>query len=303
MMRSGSGVDVVVDEQARVREGLERLVGGFLEQLPAIASGVFIFGVFVVVGWVMRRGVRRLLLWRTERSSFAEVVSRLVRLGVVIVGLLVALVIAVPSVNLGQVVANLGLTSVALGFAFKDILQNSLAGLLLLFREPFRTGDEIEVDDWRGVVEAISIRETRVRTFDNRRLLIANTDIYGKVVAVQTAYTSVRTVLSIGIDYDGDLDHAQRVVLDATRAVDGVLTTPACEAHFTSFEPSILQLELRFWTAPFQRAVNAVTDRVVQAVKAACDAEDVALPADIVEVDLRTGARRALSSLGPGTAD
>lgn len=302
-MRSGSGVDVVVDEQARVREGLERLVGGFLEQLPAIASGVFIFGVFVVVGWVMRRGVRRLLLWRTERSSFAEVVSRLVRLGVVIVGLLVALVIAVPSVNLGQVVANLGLTSVALGFAFKDILQNSLAGLLLLFREPFRTGDEIEVDDWRGVVEAISIRETRVRTFDNRRLLIANTDIYGKVVAVQTAYTSVRTVLSIGIDYDGDLDHAQRVVLDATRAVDGVLTTPACEAHFTSFEPSILQLELRFWTAPFQRAVNAVTDRVVQAVKAACDAEDVALPADIVEVDLRTGARRALSSLGPGTAD
>lgn len=297
--RTGT-VDELVDEQARIRSGVQDLGAGVLEQLPSIAIALVVFVLFVLLAWATRRGVRRLLLWRTGRPSFAEVLSRLVRAAVLVFGLLVCLVIAAPSVDVAALVGGLGISSIAIGFAFKDILQNSLAGLLLLFREPFRTGDEIQVDDWRGTVEAITIRETRLQTFDNRRVLLANTDIYGKAVAVQTAYGTRRTTLMLGIDYEGDLDHAQRVVEDAVAGVDGVLPTPAPAALYASFETSTVALELRYWTTPTEMATVDVRDRVIRAVKDACDRENVALPADIVEVDLRTRARETLGAMGGG---
>lgn len=291
-------IEGLVDEQERIRDGLRDLSAGVLEQLPSIVTALVVLALFVLVAWAARHGVRRLLLWRTRRPSFAEVISRLVRAGIIVLGVLVGLVIAAPSVDVAQLVGGLGVSSIAIGFAFKDILQNSLAGLLLLFREPFRTGDEIEVDDWRGVVEAITIRETRLRTFDNRRVLLANTDIYAKAVAVQTAYQMRRTTLAIGIDYEGDLDHARTVVLAAARTVVGVLATPPPVCEYVSFDTSTLALELRYWTAPAEAAVTEVRDHAIRAVKTACERADVALPADIVEVDLRTGAREALGAMG-----
>lgn len=166
-MRFGlTGVDDLVDEQQRIRDGLRDLVAGALEQLPAILTALVVVAVFALLASAARLATRRVLLWRTGRPSFAEVLSRIVRAAVVVLGLLAGLVIAAPSVDVAQVVGGLGVSSIAIGFAFKDILQNSLAGLLLLFREPFRAGDEIQVDDWHGTVEAITIRETRLRTFD-----------------------------------------------------------------------------------------------------------------------------------------
>lgn len=301
-MRFGlTGVDDLVDEQQRIRDGLRDLVAGALEQLPAILTALVVVAVFALLASAARLATRRVLLWRTGRPSFAEVLSRIVRAAVVVLGLLAGLVIAAPSVDVAQVVGGLGVSSIAIGFAFKDILQNSLAGLLLLFREPFRAGDEIQVDDWHGTVEAITIRETRLRTFDNRRVLLANTDIYARAVAVQTAYPHRRTALEIGIDVEGDLERAQTVVVGAASAVDGVLATPPPQGRYTAFATSTLTLELRWWTASDETTVIDVRDRVVRAVKDACERADVALPADIIEVDLRSGARETLAARGHRT--
>ena len=110
-----------------------------------------------------------------------------------------------------------------------------------------------------------------------------------------------RTTLVIGIDYEGDLDRARTVALDAARTVDGVLATPEPVSQYASFDTSTLALELRYWTAPTEAVVNDVRDRVIRAVKAACEQAGVALPADIVEVDLRTGARATLHAMGQRT--
>jgi small conductance mechanosensitive channel len=301
VVATGTGaVDDLVDEQERVRTGARELVAGVLEQLPSITTGLVVFLLFLLLAWVIRAAVQRLVLWRTGRPSFAQVLSKLARAGVVVAGAVAGTVIAAPSVDIAAVVGGLGVSSIAIGFAFKDILQNSLAGLLLLFREPFRTGDEIEIDAWRGSVEAITIRETRLRTFDGRRVLLANTDIYARAVAVQTAHAARRTDLAVGIDYEGDLGHAQRVVLDAARDVAGVLASPAAVAVFTAFATSTVTLELRYWTTSDEATVVAVRDAVIRSVKAACDAAEVALPADIIEVDLRTGARKTLGAMGAG---
>lgn len=93
-----------------------------------------------------------------------------------LLGFLIAAVIVFPTFNPGDLVAGLGLTSVALGFAFKDVLQNFFAGLLILWRRPFVVGDQIKVREYEGTVEEINVRSTRIKTYDGERAIIPNAD-------------------------------------------------------------------------------------------------------------------------------
>ncbi len=158
-----------------------------VEGLPRVGIAVLI----VAVGWGFGRLVRWLLhasLQRSQTPSFARVMSRLA--GWLVTGLtvLVAVAVTFPSVKPVDLLAGLGFFSVAIGFAFQDILENTLAGVLLLFRQPFRSGDQIEVKEQRGTVEAITIRETRIKTFDGELVLVPNRDVYKSVIRVQTAF-------------------------------------------------------------------------------------------------------------------
>jgi len=241
-------------------------------------------------------GVRRSLLRVTDRSpSFANVMSGIARAGVLLLGTLVALSIAVPSINAASIVSGLGITSVAIGFAFKDILQNTLAGLLLLFRRPFRIGDQIAVGAYEGTVEDITVRETRLRTFDGQRVLIPNQTVYAETVRVRTAFEAVRTSLVVGVDYEADLALARRTAVTALQSVDGVLADPAPEAYYATFGTSTIDLDLRYWTAPRIADARRVQDAVVEAVTVALDSAGIALPAEIVELDLRQGAKAVLA--------
>ncbi len=286
---------VDVNPVARLTEAVESIVQRLLSQLPLVALGLVVFLVFVVAARIVRRVVRRALLRGTDRSeSFANVLANLARAGTVVVGALVALSIAVPSIDAASLVAGLGVGTIAIGFAFQDILQNTLAGLLILFRRPFRQGDQIFVGEHRGTVEEITIRETRLQTFDGRRVLIPNKDVYATAITVQTAYPAVRTSLIIGVDYGADLARARTVALDAVRRVDGVVDDPAPEAYYVELGASTINLDLRYWTAPRQAEVRRVQDAVVAAVADALNAADIAMPAPVVEVVARPSLVTAL---------
>ena len=136
----------------------------FLDALPRLATALAV----LVVGWVAGAITRRLVrpqLRRRRAPSFSAVVSKLIGWAVGVAGTIVAVTIAFPSVQPVDVLAGLGVFSIAAGLAFQDILSNLLAGLLLIFRQPFVSGDQIAVGEHEGTVEEISIRETSIRTF------------------------------------------------------------------------------------------------------------------------------------------
>ncbi|MFP3354118.1 mechanosensitive ion channel, partial [Pseudoalteromonas sp. SIMBA_153] len=91
-----------------------------------------------------------------------------------------------------KLIGALGIGSVAIGFAFKDIFQNLLSGILLLISEPFRIGDQIVSGDYEGTVEDIKIRATTIRTYDGRQVVIPNSDLYTSALTVNTAYKQRR---------------------------------------------------------------------------------------------------------------
>ena len=275
-----------IDPQGELDDVVET-ADSLLDALVAALPRVGVALALVLVAWL----VGRLVAWalrrrwsRTRTPSFAQVMSRVVSVLVVVVGVLVALTVTFPSVRPVDVLASLGFFSVAVGFAFQDILENLLAGVLLLFRQPFRGGDQVDVDGMRGTVLEITIRETRIRTFDGELLIIPNADVYKNRIVVQTAFPEKRWSVLVGVSYDDDLDVAREAAIAAVDSVAEVLLEPRPRALLVELGASTVNIEVQFWTGSRQGDGLATRDRVIDAVKTHMDAAEVSMPSDIVEL-------------------
>ncbi len=207
---------------------------------------------------------------------------------------LAATAAAFPSVQPVDLLAGLGFFSVAIGFAFQDILENTLSGVLLLIRQPFESGDQIEVHGQTGTVEAITIRETRITTYDGQLVVIPNRDVYKNVIRVQTHHEHRRLSFTVGVAYENDAPEACAVIVDALKTVDGIVESPQPEALVSQLGVSTVDIDARFWCAAPQHDARVVQDAAIVAVKQALDAHGVEMPADIVALQATPSFRAAI---------
>jgi small conductance mechanosensitive channel len=258
---------------------LQGMALGFVRQLPYIAIALLVFAVFYMGARLTRRVIRHLTEKRRKHRNVGLVLGRLAEGALLLVGALVALVIAVPSFQPAQLIQILGISGVAIGFAFRDILQNFLAGILLLLTEPFRLGDQIVVGSFEGTVEEIQTRATSIRTYDGRRVVIPNSDLFTQSVTVNTAFSVRRLQYDIGIGYGDDIGKAKEVILDALRRVHGVVQDPAPEALVVDLAGSSVNIRARWWIDPPLRTdVVSSMDEALHAIKEALVAEGIDLP-------------------------
>ena len=271
-----SGIDIRADTGEAV-ETVQRLINGFFAALPKIGISLVVFALF----WLLAKGVQAVVHRATPgptTSSIGIVLGRLAYVFVLILGGFVALVVVIPSLTFGSLVAGLGIGGVAIGFAFQDIFQNLLAGILILLREPFRQGDEITSGNYTGTVEAIETRATFIRTYDGQRIIVPNSQIYSQPVSVITAYDMVRSQYDVGIGYGDDIATAKRIALEAVQGVEGVLADPAPDVLTWDLAGSSVNLRVRWWTDPTRKSVVVVRDKVLMGVKEAILAAGIDLP-------------------------
>ncbi len=264
--------------------------------------------------WVASRLVVRVLrprLARIRGESLAQVLTSILGGVIKAIGFLVFLAVVFPSVNVGTMLGAGGALALAAGFAFRDIFENLLAGLLLLMRQPFVEGDVVEVEGVEGIVEAITIRETLVRRFDRQLVQIPNATVYKGAIRVQTDRTEIMTTVVLGVSYGDDLQQAEDVAVAAMRSVDGVLDDPAPEALYTEFGDSSINLDLRYFHRSAQHDLLVVRGEVVKAIKRAFDEHDLDIPFPITTLDAmgdvaaaaRTVAGRVPARTGTGDGD
>ncbi len=235
----------------------------------------------LVLFWLASRGVQRLigrLADRRGRESLGDVGGSLAGWVVLILGFMLAVTIVAPSITPADLFAGLGVGSVAIGFAFKDILQNLLAGILILIRQPFEVGDQIVSGGHEGTVERIETRATLIRTYDGRRVVIPNSDIYTDSVVVNTAFRNRRSEYDIGIGCNDDWDEARRVMIEACRSVEGVLEDPPPETIPIALGDFSNVVRLRWWTASERASQLHVFGDVLQAVQKALTAAGIDIP-------------------------
>lgn len=252
-------------------------VNGFFLQLPNIIAAIAFLLLAGLAGRLLARAIAHLAI-RRGRPDLGHLLGSLAKGVLLIMAGLFAAAIVFPSVHPGDIVATLGIGSVAIGFAFKDILQNLLAGLLLLIRRPYRRGDQIVVKDFEGTVEHIESRATLIKTYDGRRVIIPNGDIYTSPVVVNTAYDERRDEFIIGIGYGDKPSEALAIFRDAIATVEGVLTDPAPEILPWALNDSTVDLKARWWAGSAQTDQTHVRSRVVLAIYQAAIEHGIDLP-------------------------
>ncbi|MES1924173.1 mechanosensitive ion channel family protein [Salinisphaera sp. T31B1] len=263
---------------------VEHWITGAIRLLPNILVAVVIMLLFWGLSLLARRLIIR-QLGRADRENLGDVLGGFIRWVVLIAGFLLAATVVIPTLHPGDLIAGLGVSSIAIGFAFKDILQNWLAGLLLLLRQPFQTNDQIEVNGFEGTVQRIETRATIIRTYDGQRVVIPNSDIYTNAVLVKTAHEKRRSQYDIGIGYGDDLDAACDVIRRALATVDEIEADPAPEALPWELAASSVNIRARWWTDSRRADVVKVRAQVIPAVKKALDAAGIDMPYD-TEVQL-----------------
>lgn len=265
---------------ANVNIALER-VQTIGRDVVAALPNVLIALLTLLVFWLIAQAVRRVIerVWGHREGNLGRLFGRLASGAILVLGVLVGLTIVFPSVTPASLFSLLGVGGVAIGFAFRDILQNLLAGILILITRPFRIGDQIVTGDSEGTVEDIQIRATIIRTYDNLRVVIPNTQLFTGKVTVKTAYEVRRLQYDVGIGYGDDIETAKRVIHETLRGLTLIRQDPAPEVLVVDLAESSVNLRVRWWIDPPRRkdALDS-QDEVLQRVKEALLAHGIDLP-------------------------
>jgi len=258
---------------------MQAMLKGFIVLLPNLVLALIVFAIFFFVARSIKRVVRNLTRDRRQARNLGMVLGRLAQGTTILIGLFIALSIVIPSLKASDLVQLLGISGVAIGFAFRDILQNFLAGILILLTEPFQIDDQIVFKEFEGTVENIQTRATTIKTYDGRRIVIPNSELFTNSVTVNTAFENRRLEYDIGIGYGDDIDEARRLILEAVHGTDGVLETPAPDAIVVDLAGSTVNIRARWWVQPPRRAdVLDFQDRVLTNIKNKLTAHGIDLP-------------------------
>jgi small conductance mechanosensitive channel len=266
-------------ELSTLVDRMQVMLKGFIALLPNMVLALLVFAIFFFVARTIKKVVRNLTRDRHQARNLGMVLGRLAQGTTILVGLFIALSIVIPSLKANDLVQLLGISSVAVGFAFRDILQNFLAGILILLTEPFQIDDQIVFKSFEGTVENIQTRATTIRTYDGRRIVIPNSELFTNSVTVNTAFENRRLQYDIGIGYGDDIDEAKQLLLEALHETDGVLEIPAPDAIVVELAGSSVNIRARWWVAPPRRAdVLDLQDRVLTNIKNKLTANGIDLP-------------------------
>jgi small conductance mechanosensitive channel len=261
-----------------VWQTLVNLAQSLLARLPYLILG---FGAFCVC-WFIGSIAKRVIHTAGERTRLdvmlMDLFGRLASAAMLIIGLFVAAVIIFPTFKPGDLIAGLGITTVAIGFAFKDILQNFFAGVLILWRRPFVIGDQIRTLDYEGTVEDINIRSTRLKTYDGERVVLPNGDVYTHPILVRTAYDKRRVRFTVGIGYPDSIEDARSTIHRVLRETEGVLPNPGPWVYVAELAPHSVNFDVYFWVTAEQANVLKVTDAVATRIKLTLNDAGIDLP-------------------------
>lgn len=260
-------------------EKVQGMINGFIALLPNLVLALIVFAIFFIVAGAIRRLVRRVTRHRRYARNLGLILGRLAQWVTILIGLFISLSIVIPTLQAGDLVQLLGISGVAIGFAFRDILQNFLAGILILLTEPFQLDDQIVFKGFEGTVENIQTRATTIKTYDGRRIVIPNSELFTNSVTVNTAFEKRRLEYDVGIGYGDDVDEAKRLILEAINETAGVLNDPAPDAIVVDLAASTVNIRARWWIQPPRRAeVLDLQDQVLIAIKNKLTANGVDLP-------------------------
>ncbi len=266
-----------------VKDTLMGTLGGvwksFLEHLPLMGAGILVLiGTWIVVAIVSRMADRLLKKKKSMRQSLRELFLRFISIGLWFAGLMIAAMVVFPGLTPAKALGALGLLSVAVGFAFKDIFENFFAGILILWRFPFESGDFIECEGIRGRIEDVEMRMTKIRKTTGELVVLPNAVIFKSAVEILTSTPHRRVHIAAGVGYGEDVAESVKVIEQAVASCESVNTDKPIEICPSGFGASSIDIDVAFWTGSAPREARHTTGHVITAIKKALDEAGIEIP-------------------------
>ncbi|MDQ3494234.1 MAG: mechanosensitive ion channel family protein [Pseudomonadota bacterium] len=276
---------------------------GLLAALPLLLAAVIVIWLAWRIGrWLSRRPALDRVSWR---NPFVQDLARTtVRWVLLLVGVLVALEIMNATALVGAVLGTAGILGVAIGFAFKDILENYIAGILMSLRQPFAPRDHVVIDGNEGFIVALNSRATILMTLDGNHLRLPNALVFRSVTLNYTRNPSRRFQFEVGIGVEEDLVHAQAIGIEELERINGVIPSPPPLAIISALGDSNVQLRFSAWVDQRTHEFLLVKSEAIRRVKLALEAEGMDMPEPIYRVQLseRTAATTKVPARPAGGA-
>ncbi len=232
---------------------------GLIRLLPRLLVAA---GVFVVIAWGGRAATRPLLrlLGRSQlRAIHLGFIRNVMRWIFALLGLVVALNVLGLRGVAGSLLAGGGVTAIVVGFAFRAVVENFLAGLFLVMGRSFKVGDLIASGDFEGVVRGIELRHTHIRTVDGRDVFIPSIELFTKPLVNYTLDGLRRLSFRVGIDYRDDVERARQLLLDAVMRSGFVLTDPVPLVTIGELATNAVVLQVSYWIDTFDPAPPGIS--------------------------------------------
>ena len=259
-------------------EKFDSMLIGFVKILPLLGVAFFVIIFTWVLYLILTNLLSRSLSNSRIRKSLSELFVTLFKVIIWTSGILIAVTIIFPSLTAGKLLTALGLGSVAVGLAFKDIFENFFAGILIMLRKPMRIGDYIECEGIQGKVEIISIRETYLRQTDDQLVLVPNSFLFKNPLLILTDQELRRFDIVVGIAYDEDVSVAQSVIENAVSSLNIVNDEKPVEVYAREFNSSSIDFTVRWWAESTPLGMHQSKDQVVTTIKEALDKENIEIP-------------------------
>ena len=217
----------------------------------SFAVNVIASAVILVLGWLAIKLIVNMVGKAVEKGGkkntlFGNFIRNVT--GKICWAVLIVVVLGKLGVDVGPIVAGLGVTGFILGFAFQESLGNLASGLMIAINEPFKIGDYVIVAGLEGVVTKVDMMMTELATADNKKVVIPNKSAWGSPIVNFSALGRRRVDIQIGIDYGCDVAKAIRIALETLPTVPGVLADPAPAVFIAQLADSAVTLNIRPWS-------------------------------------------------------
>lgn len=273
-----------------VWDSINNLFTSVIAQLPYLIAGVIV----IVLFWVFSSVFRKVFLSATKRTRLDErlrvLFSRLIVVVVFVLGFFTALTVIVPSFAFGDFIAGLGLTSLAIGFATKDILNHLISGVLILWQQPFRIGDYLVLKDDEGRVEYIGVRATSLKRATGEVVLVPNGDIYASTLRIRKAGASYPMSIKFFVDFDVDFEKVKALTAAALASSPKVSNDPVPTAMVTAIESDGIRIRANFSTNSYEnRPGEAYDDALIRLMNSLREEGIEVFPPSTTLIEPRSG--------------
>ena len=250
---------------------VEKIVG----TAPNIFTAILIFAGSWYLANLLSKLLKKVLTKRNADLEVTMLLVQLTRWSIIAIGIVSALQ---RFFDVTAFLAGLGILGFTIGFAMQDIMQNFVAGIILLIQQPFDVGDVIETGQFTGSVEEISLRTTEMKTVDGRVAIIPNATILANPITNYTRSKFRRIELPIGVSYDADPAVTRQVVLETLPNVPGFVGDPEPMVVFHTFGGSSIDLSTYFWADMSKTSPLLAKDSAFELIKASLDRKGIEIP-------------------------